>query len=99
MTNAHVVGAALAVAAFAAPVAAQTNSAPARTHGSQAQGDPNERICEDIKLTGSRLAVRRFCGTRAEWAERQLQDKMEVERIQRSPCVVQRTASAGRSSC
>ena len=50
-------------------------------------GDPAERICEKVVVTGSRLAAKKFCGTRAEWADKQLQDRQEVERIQRSPCV------------
>ena len=65
-----------------APVSAQNAPAP-NTNA----GDPNERICENITMTGSRLAVKRFCGTRAQWADKQLQDRQEVERIQRSPCV------------
>ena len=32
--------------------------------------DPNERICETQGVVGSRLATRRVCATRAEWAER-----------------------------
>ena len=51
-------------------------------------GDPSERICEKIVVTGSRLAAKKFCGTRAQWADKQLQDRQEVERIQRSPCVL-----------
>ena len=51
------------------------------------QNSGSERICQDVKLTGSRLAVKRFCGTRAEWADKRMQDRHEVERIQRSPCV------------
>lgn len=50
-------------------------------------GDPNERICETITPIGSRLASKRFCGTRAEWADRKLQDKQELERAQLNPCV------------
>ena len=50
-------------------------------------GDPNERICETIKPIGSRLATKRFCGTRAEWADRKLQEKQELERAQLNPCV------------
>ena len=50
-------------------------------------GDASERICEKIVVTGSRLAAKKFCGTRAQWADKQLQDRQEVERIQRSPCV------------
>ena len=51
----------------------------------------NDRVCETITLTGSRLGKKRFCGTRAEWADRRLQDRQEIERIQRSPCVVNGT--------
>ena len=50
-------------------------------------GDPNERICETIKPIGSRLVTKRFCGTRAEWADRKLQEKQELERAQLNPCV------------
>jgi hypothetical protein len=62
-------------------------------------GDSKERICEDIKMTGSRLAKKRFCGTRAEWADKQLQDKQEVERIQRSPCVYTHNSPSGKPAC
>ena len=51
--------------------------------------DPNQRICEDIVQTGSRLATKRFCGTRAEWEARQKQDRDTVENAQRmatDPC-------------
>ena len=50
-------------------------------------GDPNERICETITPIGSRLTTKRFCGTRAEWADRKLQEKQELERAQLNPCV------------
>jgi hypothetical protein len=50
-------------------------------------GNPNEKICETIKPIGSRLATKRFCGTRAEWADRKLQEKQALEDAQRSPCV------------
>jgi hypothetical protein len=52
-------------------------------------GDPNEKICETIKPIGSRLTTKRFCGTRAEWADRKLQEKQALEDAQRSPCVRQ----------
>ena len=73
---------ALAVTA-AVPVAAQEKKV-APNHN---VGDPNERICETIKPIGSRLATKRFCGTRAEWADRKLQEKQELERAQLNPCV------------
>jgi hypothetical protein len=59
----------------------------------------NERICEDITLTGSRIASKRFCGTRAQWADKKLQDKQEVERIQRSPCVLTHNSPSGKPAC
>jgi hypothetical protein len=52
-------------------------------------GNPNEKICETIKPIGSRLATKRFCGTRAEWADRKLQEKQALEAAQRSACVHQ----------
>ena len=50
-------------------------------------GDPNERICETITMIGSRLARKRFCGTRAEWAERRREDRQAIEKAQVGPCV------------
>jgi hypothetical protein len=69
--------------AIAAPAAAQEKKV-APNHN---VGDPNERICEKITPVGSRLATKRFCGTRAEWADRKLQDKQALEKAQLSPCV------------
>jgi hypothetical protein len=50
-------------------------------------------------ITGSRLAKKRFCGTRAEWADKRLQDRQAIERIQTSPCVLQPSGGSGRPSC
>lgn len=51
-------------------------------------GDPNERICENLTIVGSRLAVKRVCARRAEWADRIRQDREAIESAQRSPCVM-----------
>ena len=56
-----------------------------------AGNDPNEKICEDIVVTGSRIAKKRFCGTRAEWEEKRMEDRKLIEEIQRSPCQVTRS--------
>lgn len=78
----------LAAAALPVPVASFSASAnPTRF------GDPNEKICEDIIVTGSRLAKKRFCGTRQEWEEKRMQDRQLIEEIQRSPCQI--TKSGG----
>jgi hypothetical protein len=50
-------------------------------------GDPNEKVCETITMIGSRLAKRRFCGTRAEWADRRRQDRQAIEKAQVGVCV------------
>ena len=75
-----------------APASAQAGSAgeaqekvPAQTKGDV--GTQNEKICEDIVPVGSRLAKKRFCGTRAEWADRKRQDREALEKAQMSPCV------------
>jgi hypothetical protein len=65
----------LALAVTAPP---ETVAAPA----ANAAG-PNEKICENMAQIGSRLARKRICATRAEWAERRLQDRRDAEAIQR----------------
>jgi len=58
----------------------QTTAAPA----SQAKKahDPNEIVCQKIEVIGSRLATKRVCQTRAEWAEQQRQSRMDTEKAQ-----------------
>jgi hypothetical protein len=62
-------------------------------------GDPNERICENITPIGSRLATKRFCGTRSEWADRKRQDREALEAAQKGPCQITTTGATGRPSC
>lgn len=54
--------------------------------------DPNERICEKIKIVGSRLATKRYCATRAEWEDKRRQDREATDRMQRVPCLPGATA-------
>ena len=44
--------------------------------------DPNQVICEKQEVVGSRLATRRVCKTRAEWADARLQDRQDLEKVQ-----------------
>lgn len=69
------------IAGAAVPAAAQAQNAPP---AASQQSDPrlNEIVCQKQEVTGSRLGVKRICKTRAEWAESQLQDRQEVERVQ-----------------
>ena len=63
-----------------AQAAAPATQAPAPV---QASGtDPNEVICERQEVLGSRLAKRKVCHTRAEWADLKLQDRQDLERAQ-----------------
>lgn len=75
--------------ALAAPVFGQ-QPAPYETQ-SDASADPNARICEDIVQTGSRIATKRFCATKAEWEDKKRQDREAVEKAQLSPCVLTHT--------
>ena len=65
----------------AAPSLAQTQPAAAPTAEKQAD-DLNKLVCEKQESTGSRLAKKRICLTKAQWAERRLQDRQELERVQ-----------------
>lgn len=65
----------------AAPVIASDHSrAPKDKH------DPNKMICEDEEVLGSRLATKRVCMTRAQWAERQRNDRDLTQRSQTGSC-------------
>ena len=61
--------------------------------------DPNEVVCEKQSIVGSRLATRRVCATRAEWAEKRRLDRDAIDQGQRSACMVTTTGSGGRASC
>ena len=62
-------------------------------------GDPNERICQTITPVGSRLATKRYCATRAEWLDKQRQDRDALDAAQKGPCVIQTSGATGRPSC
>ena len=44
--------------------------------------DPNAMICEKIEVIGSRLQTKRVCMTRSEWAERRLEDRLDLDKRQ-----------------
>ena len=63
--------------------------------------DPNQKVCETVTEIGSRLAAKKICATRAEWAEKRKQDRDTVDDAQRSAhigCSVVGTHS-GTPSC
>ena len=86
MLNRIVFVVSLCMASISTPAFAEKQQASKQT-----AGDPNEKICETIKPVGSRLATKRFCGTRAEWEDRKMQDRQALEKAQLGPCVVNGT--------
>lgn len=73
----------LAAAGWAtAGIAAEPTSTPKKGK------DPNEKICENQEVLGSRLAVRRVCATRAEWQERRQRERDIVDRTQSQRCSI-----------
>ena len=68
---------AAAAMAFAAPALAQNDGGSA----SKAK-DPNQVVCEKIEVLGSRVATKKVCMTRAEWAEKKRLERMELDRAQ-----------------
>ena len=68
--------------ASAAPVAAQTSAQapPAEAKGKTA--DPNKIVCEKQEVLGSRVATRRVCMTRGQWADLKNQDRQEIDKVQ-----------------
>ena len=87
----------LAIAAMI-PAAATAASDETRV---KASSDQNEKICENVTQIGSRLSKKRNCATRAEWAERRLQDRKDAEYIQRGITTATCTAvkTNGASTC
>ena len=61
-----------------APATSAAGETPTKT-----VSDPNEKVCENVPQIGSRLSQRRVCATRAEWAERRLEDRKDAEYIQK----------------
>ena len=60
---------------------AQTAQAPYNPAAKKAL-DPNEVVCEKQEILGSRLATKKVCMTRSQWADLKSQDRQEIERVQ-----------------
>lgn len=61
---------------------------PAFAQTTSVQRDPNEKICQIIKPTGSRLGGKKICATRAEWEEQKRLDREATEKAQTQLCVI-----------
>ena len=77
-----VLGAALAISQpSVAQTAAPSQSQPSTTVKSP-RLDMNEVVCEQQEVIGSRLARKKVCMTRAQWADMRLQDRQATEKVQ-----------------
>ena len=62
---------------------AQTATPPAQPQPTAKKvPDPNEVICERQSDSSSRLATKRICMTRSQWAEQRRLDRQDVEKAQ-----------------
>lgn len=52
--------------------------------------DPNQMICRRYRESGSRIAVRRTCMTRREWAAHRTELKQNVDRAQTTRVIAPR---------
>lgn len=80
----------MAASALVSPAVAQSGTGT-QTAPNYSSGDRDEKICESIPATGSRLAKKRICATRAEWQERKRLDREAVDQAQRligGPCQI-----------
>lgn len=71
-------------AVLTVPAASQE---PKSASKNKKERDPNEVICENQEVLGSRLATKRICMTRAEWAEQRRSERALIDRSQVGSCV------------
>lgn len=73
----------LAVSVIAVPAAvAAAGPAPAPSANTRQARNPNEMVCENQEVLGSRLATRRVCATRSEWDDRRAQERQQIDKSQ-----------------
>jgi hypothetical protein len=70
----------VALTAIGSPAPSQPLPAPK-------QHDPNEVVCERVKLPGSRVDARKVCGTRAQWAELRKREREMANQVQRGAII------------
>ena len=67
---------------LAALLATSASVATAADNAGKKTGAPDEVICEKVQVPGSRLVAKKVCMTRAQWAERKLQERGDLDRAQ-----------------
>lgn len=74
----------VAAPVFVAHAQSGGGQAPAATAASEA----DKQICKKEKETGSRLAAKKVCRTKAEWDEFYRQQRAETEQMQRNDMAI-----------
>jgi hypothetical protein len=82
-----------ALSAAVAALAQAPSNTPTQSAGQNA--DPNQIVCVNERDTGSRVATRRVCRTRAEWAEHNAEQRRTLDRVQGFRPVVCGDAASG----
>jgi len=67
---------------MAATLAATAAAAQAPTRRADVDNDPNQIVCVNERITGSRVAQRRVCRTRQEWEEHRAEMRTTVNEFQ-----------------
>jgi hypothetical protein len=55
---------------------------PTQQQPAKATDSASEIVCQKIEETGSRIASKRVCMTRSQWAEQERTDQQEIQRVQ-----------------
>jgi len=76
------IGKYLAAAAALMMAAAPAMAGDTSTPTAKPAKDPNQVVCEKQEVLGSRVATKKVCKTRAEWAEQRRLEKQEIDRAQ-----------------
>jgi predicted secreted protein len=88
---------AAAVGLLASPAIAG-NPQAANPAAAANESNPDQKICEKMTVTGSRLATRTVCATKREWDQRRLEERQLLDRSQLGACV-ETSVSAGHGQC
>ena len=85
---------------FHTTASAQVESQPGAARAAIADKDPV--VCERLETIGSRLATKKVCMTRSQWADARYQDRAVMEKVQQqrgfigesstAPCIAGRTS-------
>jgi hypothetical protein len=60
---------------------------PAQQSAATKTPDPNEVVCEKEQDSSSRIATKRVCMTRSQWAEQRRLNRQDIEKVQvQRPC-------------